>query len=87
MLPRVAWEYGHNVYPNSTSLELAQRPVRRTHLGGKGFWLLACREVTAFLDLVEIDELVIGTLGPTLWRSEDLARQLRRCRKVHNEES
>ena len=35
------------------------------------------REVTALVDLGEVDERVIGTLGPALWRTIDLTRKHR----------
>ena len=42
-------------------------------LGSEEFRLFPRREVTALLDLVPIDELVIGTLGPASWRTVNLA--------------
>jgi hypothetical protein len=46
---------------------------RRAELGTEEFRLFPRREVTALVDLVEIDELVITTLGPASWRTVDLA--------------
>src|SRR5215217_3398172 len=47
------------------SLRLAQRSERRAELLGEQLGLFPGREVTAFFDLVEIDEVRVGPLGPT----------------------
>src|SRR2546422_10627862 len=65
------------VVPAGPSLQLAQWSERRADLGSEEFRLFPRREVTALVDLVKVDELVIGTLGPALWRTIDLARKHR----------
>jgi len=50
-----------------------QRFERRSRFGSEVFRLFPHREVTALLDLIPIDELVIGTLDPASWRTVDLA--------------
>ena len=56
-----------------TDAVLAQRPERRAQLLGEELRLLPRREVTALVDLVEVDELGIGALGPAPRRLVDLA--------------
>src|SRR5215213_4841326 len=46
------------------SLRLAQRSERRAELLGEQLGLFPGREVTAFFDLVEIDEVGVGLIGP-----------------------
>jgi hypothetical protein len=50
-----------------------RRFERRSDLVSEEFRLFERREVTAPLDLVPIDELVIGTLGPASWLTIDFA--------------
>src|SRR5439155_14321731 len=73
VLPHVAVEDGAHVVRAAPSLQLAQRSERRAELGREEFRLFPRREVTALVDLVEIDQLVIATLIPALWRTVDLA--------------
>src|SRR3712207_1102151 len=54
---------------------LAQRPERRAHLGGEQLGLLPGGEVVALVDLVEVDEVRVGTLGPAPRRPVQLARE------------
>src|ERR1700751_3701538 len=57
----------------------AQLCERRAQLGREQLRLLPGGEVAAFVDLVEIDEVAVGTLGPTLRRAVDLAWKHRHC--------
>src|SRR5512145_2421121 len=52
---------------------LPQRLERRAELAGEEFRLFPCREVTTFVDLVEVGELAITALGPTSWRLVDFS--------------
>src|ERR687894_1786916 len=47
-----------------SSLRLAQRSEPRSELLGEQLWLLPRREVTTPVDLVEVDEVGVGLLGP-----------------------
>jgi hypothetical protein len=47
----------------STSLDLAERPERGSHLGREQLWLLPGSEVAALVVLVEVDEFVERLLG------------------------
>src|SRR5512134_212125 len=50
-----------------------QRPERRADLGREELRLFPRREVTALVDLVEVDEIAISALGPALGCAIDLA--------------
>src|SRR3712207_4515997 len=54
--------YGVRVTP---SLRLAQRSEPRAELLGEQLGLFPGRKVTTFFDLVEVDEVRVGPLGPT----------------------
>src|SRR5215468_12754106 len=43
---------------------LAKRPEARANLFGKELWLFPGREVAALVDLVVVDEVGVGPLGP-----------------------
>src|SRR5215468_573415 len=43
---------------------LAKRPEARANLFGQELWLFPGGEVVALLDLVEVDEVGVGPLGP-----------------------
>ena len=57
------------------SRRLTQRAKRGSDLGAKNSRLFPGREVAAFVDLVEIDELVIGLLRPAARRLIAFARK------------
>src|SRR5262245_4157177 len=59
------------------SSQLAQRLEGGAELAGEQLRLLPCCEVTAPVDDVEVDQLVIGALGPALRRAIDLAGEHR----------
>src|SRR4029453_11996783 len=59
----------------SPALRLAQGPKRRPDLLREQFRFLPGREVAALVDLVEVDEVVVGLLGPAARRAVDLARE------------
>jgi hypothetical protein len=61
--------------PPFISGRFAERSERGSEFGTDEFRLFPCREVTALIDLIEINEVAIGTLGPALWRTVDLARK------------
>src|ERR1700754_3440488 len=54
---------------------LAKRPERGAELLGEDLRLLPGREVAAFVDLVVVDEIRIGPLGPAPRRLVQLARK------------
>src|SRR5215204_2399904 len=58
-----------------TITSLAKRPERGPHLGREELRLLPGREVVALVDLVEVDEVGIGLLGPTARRLIELTRE------------
>src|SRR5262245_30276080 len=64
--------------PNSgsiVSVGLAQRSERGAELGAEEFRLFPRRKEAAPVDLVEVDEVAIGTPGPRLRRSIDVLRE------------
>lgn len=48
-----------------------------SEFGCKEFRFFPRGEVATLVDLVEISDVAIGTLGPALWRTVDLARAVR----------
>src|SRR5262249_25807573 len=54
---------------------LPQGLERRTQLRREQLRLLPRREVTALVDLVEVDQVLVGTPGPCLRRSIDVLRE------------
>src|SRR5262245_10435097 len=56
---------------------LAEGPERVPDFPAEYLGLLPRREVAAGLGLAEIDQLVIGLLGPTPWRNKALAGKRR----------
>src|SRR5215216_1288800 len=76
-------ELSHPVAPSSegmwtrekTAIGLAKRPERRSQLVREDLRLLPGSEVTAPVDLVEVDEIGIGALGPAPRRPVLLARE------------
>src|SRR5215831_14740244 len=53
----------------------AERPERSAELGTEQLRLLPRGEVTALVDLVEVDQVAIGAAGPCLRGPIDLARE------------
>src|SRR5215471_7934944 len=58
----------HTSYPPSPP-QLAQGAERCSKLGREELWLFPGREVPTFVDLVEVDQVVIRPLGPAAWRT------------------
>src|SRR6185503_270192 len=59
---------------------LAQRSERRADLFREQLGLLPRREVAALVDLVEVDQVAIGSLDPSSGRTPDLPREDREGR-------
>src|SRR5262249_38303262 len=80
--PRHAQWTAGNICPHSSRSQLAQRLERRAQLSGEELWLLPCREVTAPVDLMEVDQVAIGASGPGLRSPIDV---LRKDRDAHRD--
>src|SRR5262249_34006332 len=66
------------------SLHLSQRSEARANLFCEEERLFPGRKVPALIDLVVIDEVGVGALGPTPWRLILLAREDRHGRRNRN---
>ena len=72
LLLSVVWDGGYTSCPPSPR-HLAQGAERRSKLGREQLWLFPDREVTAFVDLVKVDEVGVGLLDPAARGPEVLA--------------
>lgn len=70
-------EPGAHVVRAAASSPLAERSEHRAEFGREQLRLFPRREVTALVDPMKINEVVITTLGPSFWRTVDLARKHR----------
>src|SRR3954470_22134808 len=79
---------GESPYPTASHVDvcdafgsnrLAERPERRADLGAEQLRLIPRCEVAALVDLMEVDEVAIGTLYPASWRTPSLAGKDREC--------
>src|SRR3954453_17015308 len=75
-------EFSHSIAPPSegmctcaNTMLLAQRAEPRAQLGGVDLGLLPGGEVSAPVDLVEVDEVGVRLLGPAARRRVDLVRE------------
>src|SRR5262245_41007183 len=60
-----------------TSRRFAERSESGANFGSEELGLLPRREVSALVDLIEVDQVAIGAPGPCLRRSIDLPRKYR----------
>src|ERR1043166_7490444 len=74
-----ARESAHTTRAPKASNRFAKRAERRSQLGTEEFGFLPRGEVSALVDLVEVDQVAKGAPGPCL-RGSMMARRLRRGR-------
>src|SRR4051794_23456248 len=67
--------------PEGLSDRSADRPEGGPHLLAEDFRLLPGREVSALVDLVEVDDVGVARLDPAAWCPPDLARERREAER------